>query len=353
MIVIAKQMSYSTNSDLGFDKDAVMMIPISSEYEKAKMVKGEFENLAGVEEVTLCLAAPASNNANWSTDVYFDNSPKQEGFLVSVKAGDEKYLNTFGLKLVAGRNVFPADSAREFVVNEAFARKMNLKSPDELLGKMLIVNNDENKGPIVGVVRDFHDLSFHAEINPIAIFTNPDIYNTYAVKLNTANLTTTMAALEKTWKASHPDQLFGYEFLDDDIASFYEAETLMLKLIQAFSALALFIGCLGLYGLVSFMAAQKTKEIGICKVLGSSVAQILWIFGKEFARLIVIAFVIAAPLAWWLMSGWLADFEFQIDIGAGIFVWALLGTFLVAFATVSFQAVRAALMNPVQSLRSE
>lgn len=162
-----------------------------------------------------------------------------------------------------------------------------------------------------------------------------------------------MATLEKTWKASHPDQLFGYEFLDDDIASFYEAETLMLKLIQAFSALALFIGCLGLYGLVSFMAAQKTKEIGIRKVLGSSVAQILWIFGKEFARLIAIAFVIAAPLAWWLMHNWLADFEFQIDIGAGIFVWALLGTFTVALATVSYQAVRAALMNPVRSLRSE
>ena len=352
MIVIAKQMNYSTNADLGFDKEAVVMIPIASDYSKAKTVKGEFENMAGVQDVTLCYGAPATSS-NWETTPYYDNDPKEQEFRVSVKAADANYVRTFGLTLVAGRNIFPADSAREFVVNEAFARKLNLKSPDELLGKMLIVNSDDNKGPIVGVVRDFHDLSFHEEINAIAIFTNPDLYNAFAVKINAVNLTTTMAALESKWKASHPGQLFEYEFVDDDVASFYETETLMLKLIQAFSALALFIGCLGLYGLVSFMAAQKTKEIGIRKVLGSSIAQILWIFGQEFARLIAIAFVIAAPLAWWLMDNWLAEFKFQIDIGVGIFVWALLGTFLVALITVSYQAVRAALMNPVHSLKSE
>ncbi len=353
MIVIAKQMSYSVNSDLGFDKEAIVTVPIAADYQKGKTLKGELERLAGVEQVTMCFATPASNNGSWNTTPYYNNDPKEQEFRVSVKAADANYLETFGLELIAGRNVFPADSAREMIVNEAFARKLNLKSPEELLGKTLVVSDSENKGPIVGVVKDFHDLSFHEEINPIAIFTNPGLYNTYAVKLNAANLTTTMAAIEKTWKENHPGQLYSYEFLDDDIASFYETETLMLKLIQTFSALALFIGCLGLYGLVSFMATQKTKEIGIRKVLGSSVAQILWIFGKEFARLILIAFVIAAPLAWWLMSGWLADFEFKVPIDAGVFVWALLGTFLVAFATVTYQSVRAALMNPVKSLRSE
>ena len=353
MIIVTKQMNYSTNSDLGFDKDAIVTIPIASDYQQGKALKGEIEQLAGVEEVTMCFATPASNNENWYTVPYYNNDPKEEGFLISVKAADADYLKAFGLSLVAGRNIFPADSAREMVVNEAFARKLNLKSPEELIGKMLAVNDEDTKGPIVGVVKDFHDASLREEITPIAIFTAPEFYNSFAIKLNAANLTTTMAALEKTWKARHPDQLFDYEFLDDDIASFYETETLMLKLIQVFSALALFIGCLGLYGLVSFMAAQKTKEIGIRKVLGSSIAQILWIFGKEFSRLIVVAFVIAAPLAWWLMQSWLADFEFQADMGAGIFIWALLGTFFVAFATVSFQAVKAALMNPVESLRSE
>ncbi|GHB83718.1 ABC transporter permease [Persicitalea jodogahamensis] len=353
MIVIAKQMSFSVNSDLGFDKDAVVTVPIAADYQKGKTMQGELEQLAGVESVTMCFATPASNNSNWNTTPYYDNDPKEQEFRVSVKAADANYLETFGLELVAGRNVFPSDSAREMIVNEAFARKLNLKAPEELLGKTLVVSNGDNKGLIVGVVKDFHDLSFHEEINPIAIFTNPGLYNTYAIKLNAADLTTTMAAIEKAWKESHPGQLYSYEFLDDDIASFYETEALMLKLIQTFSALALFIGCLGLYGLVSFMAAQKTKEIGIRKVLGSSIAQILWIFGKEFGRLILIAFVIAAPLAWWLMRNWLADFEFQAKFGAGVFIWALLGTFFVAFATVSYQAVRAALMNPVTSLRSE
>ncbi len=352
MIVIAKQMSYSANADLGFDNEAVVMIPVAADYPQGKALKGEMEQLSGVKNVTMCYAAPATNNGGWNTSPRYDNDPEEQEFLVSVKAADADYVESFGLSLVAGRNVFPADTAQEFVVNEAFARKLNLKSPQELLGKNLLLNGDI-EGPIVGVIKDFHDASLRDEIHPVAIFTAPDFYNNYAVKINPGNITATMAVLEKTWKARHPDQLFDYEFLDDDIASFYETETLMLKLIQVFSALALFIGCLGLYGLVSFMAAQKTKEIGIRKVLGSSIAQILWIFGKEFARLIVIAFVIAAPLAWWLMQNWLADFEYQADIGAGIFVWALLGTFIVAFATVSYQAVRAALMNPVRSLRSE
>lgn len=351
LIVIAKQLNYAKKSDLGFTKDAVVMIPVVSDYQKAKAVKGEFEKLAGVEGVALCFGAPATSNNNWTTSLYYNNDPDQQAFQVSVKAADADYLKTFGLTLVAGRNLFPADSAREFVVNEAFARKLNLKSSGELLGKPLKIG--DNKGTIVGVVKDFHDLSFHDEINPIGIFTAPGLYFNYAVKINTGNVAATMAALQKTWRANHHDKLYEYEFLDDDIATFYETEALMLKLIQVFSALALFIGCLGLYGLVSFMAAQKTKEIGIRKVLGSSIAQIIWLFGREFARLILIAFVIATPLAWWLMKGWLADFKFRIEIGAGIFVWALLATFVIAFSTVSYQAIRAALMNPVKSLRSE
>lgn len=167
------------------------------------------------------------------------------------------------------------------------------------------------------------------------------------------NIAATMAAIEKTWSKMYPDQVYQYEFLDDHIALFYETEALMLKLIQAFSLIAIFIGCLGLYGLVSFMASQKTKEIGIRKVLGSSIGQILWIFGKEFSRLILMAFVIAAPIAWWLMNSWLQDFKFPIDIDAWVFVTTILVTLTVAGLTVSYQALKAALMNPVKSLKAE
>ena len=313
MIVIARQMHYSQQSDLGFNKDAVMMLPIASSPQQAKTVKTQLQHIAGVEEVSLCYSAPASNNY-WQSTPRYDNRTEEEVFRISVRTADNDYLKTFGLKLIAGRNLFPSDTVKEFLVNETLAKKLNLSSPLELLGKNLRVNGNMT-GPIVGIVKDFHDHSFHEEINAVCIPSSIDNYNNYAVKINTANVPATMAAIEKTWSKLHPDQLYEYEFLDEHIASFYATEALMLKLIQAFSLIAIFIGCLGLYGLVSFMAAQKTKEIGIRKVLGSNLPQILWIFGKEFGRLILTAFVIAAPIAWWIMNHWLQDFKFHIEIG--------------------------------------
>ena len=150
-----------------------------------------------------------------------------------------------------------------------------------------------------------------------------------------------------------PNNIYESKILDVSVAEFYETEDLMLKLVQVFSFIAIFIGCLGLYGLVAFMAAQKTKEIGIRKVLGSSVAQVLWLFGKEFSRLIIIAFVVAAPLAWWAMHAWLQDYKFRINISIWFFVIAVLITFIVAAITVGYQATKAALANPVKSLRTE
>ena len=175
----------------------------------------------------------------------------------------------------------------------------------------------------------------------------------YGLQLNMANAQTTLAAVEKIWAKAFPDQIYEHQFFDERIARFYETESIMLKLIQTFSGIAIFIGCLGLYGLVSFMVAQKTREIGIRKVLGSSIGSIIWIFGKEFSRLIIIAFIVAAPLAYWLMNSWLQDFKFKIDIKLEVFVLAIVSTFVVAALTVGYQVVRAALMNPVRSLKAD
>lgn len=354
MVVIANQMKYAQQSDLGFIKDAIVTVPIPSgtDLSKQKTIKNQFAALSGVEKASVFFRPPASGS-NWSTSIKFDNRAEDEIFRVNVKSADEQYLSTFGLELVAGRNVFAADSMRECVVNETFIRKLNLTSPQDVIGKMVSMNGGSNTGPIVGVVKDFHDRSFHEEINPVVITTLTSNYDNYGLKLNMANAPVTLAAVEKIWTQAYPDQIYEYQFLDEDIAEFYETESIMLKLIQTFSGIAIFIGCLGLYGLVSFMVAQKTKEIGIRKVLGGSISNIIWIFGKEFSRLIVIAFIVAAPLAWWLMHGWLQDFKFHIDIKVDVFILAIASTFVVATLTVGYQVIKAALMNPVKSLKSE
>ncbi|MEP7373282.1 MAG: ABC transporter permease [Chitinophagaceae bacterium] len=353
MIVITQQMRYATKSDLGFNKDAVIMIPhgFDSLTIAQKTLKDELAAIPGVEMVSQCYAAPSSQE-DWNTSIRFDTRTEEESFLTSIKAADDQYVKTFDLQLMAGRNMFPSDTVREFLVNETTVKKLGLKSPGDAIGKKIFFNGNMS-GTIAGVVKDFHDGSFHSDIKAVCITTNSEDYSNYAVRINMNKMKSALPALEKQWSSIHPDKIYEYQFLDEKIAEFYETEETMLKLISAFSFIAIFIGCLGLYGLVSFMAAQKTKEIGIRKVLGSSVKEILWIFGKEFARLILIAFLIAAPTAWWLMNNWLQDFKYRVPVSAWIFLMAIGITLFIAGITVVYQSVKAAIANPVKSLRTE
>jgi ABC-type antimicrobial peptide transport system permease subunit len=353
MIVIASQMRYSTKSNMGFDKEAVVMIPVASESSPTTMnsLKNQLSGIAGVENVSLCFAAPASEDS-WETYAKIVTGTEDEGLSVSCRAADEQYVSLFGLELIAGRNLFPSDSVREFIINEAFARKLNVSSPEELIGKKLTVNTTLT-GPIVGVVKDFHDQSFHEVIKPIFITTFPDVYNAYAVKINGANVRNTLAELEKTWTAMHPDKIYEYQFLNEQIAEFYQTEELMLILIQVFAGIAVFIGCLGLYGLVSFMAVQKTKEVGIRKVLGATAYQILWLFSKEFLSLIGIAFLIAAPVAYYFMQQWLDNFTYSVPFSSGYFALALGASILITLFTAGYKSIKSAFANPVKSLHNE
>jgi ABC-type antimicrobial peptide transport system permease subunit len=208
-------------------------------------------------------------------------------------------------------------------------------------------------GTIVGVVKDFHNNSFHEAIDPLCITTRNEWYSSCAVKISPDRLSYTLAALEVVWKETFPDHVFKYEFLDEQIARFYKLDNMIFQLIQASAIIAIVICCLGLYGLASFMASQKTKEVGVRKVLGASAKNILWLFGKEFTILLIIAFAIAAPLAWWVMSNWLENFIYRIVIGVGIFILAIASTFLIAVITVGYKSLTAALANPVDSLRNE
>jgi ABC-type antimicrobial peptide transport system permease subunit len=343
-------MKYFRNADLGFNQQEILMIPMGSHDEKTKTLKQQFLQLPDVQNVTQCFSAPASN-ASWGTSIRFDSRDENEDFSTQFKGGDEDFIATFGLTLIAGRNLLPADTVREIIVNETMVEKLG-ETPEGILGKPLTFNGNV-KGAVVGVVKDFHDRSLHNDISPIFITTYSENFHAYAVKINMSDLKNTLASLEKTWLTMYPDLLYTHTFLEEETAEFYAAEETMMSVVEIFSFIALFIGCLGLYGLVSFMSVQKTKEIGIRKVLGGSLQHILWIFGREFTQLIFVAFVVAAPVAWMLMSTWLSNFEYKIPLSPWIFAADLAVIGFVALVTVGFRSARAALMNPVNALRSE
>ncbi len=352
-IVIASQMHFSKNTDMGFTKDAIISLPIPiSDKVKMNTLRTRLSGVAGVEKITLCYQPPASGSNN-STGIRYDNRAEDEHWSINVKNADADYLGTFGLKLVAGRNFFPSDSAREILVNETFVKKLNIKSPQEVIGKRVSINGGSTVAPIAGVVKDFHNYSFHSEISALCILPDNNNYRTCAIKVNMKNIQPAMAAMEKIWNETYPDYLYAYEFLDERIARFYEGDTMTLKLIEAFAIIAIIIGSLGLYGLVSFMAVRKTKEIGVRKVLGADLKDILWLFGKEFTRLLLVAFVIAAPVGWWAMSQYLQEYKNRISLHPGIFLLAIAATFLIAAITVGYRSVKAAAANPVTSLRTE
>jgi hypothetical protein len=257
----------------------------------------------------------------------------------------------FKIPLIAGRNLFPSDTIREYLLNETAVKALGLKKPNEAVGKPVSING--RRGTIVGVVKDFHFRSLRMAIEPLCLTTHSGVYNSCGLKINLSNIAATLSALQAEWSKIYPSSIFTYHFLDEDVERFYKLDNMLLRLIQAFAAVAIFVGCLGLYGLVSFMANQKTKEIGVRKVLGANTSDILWLFGKEFVRLLMIAFLLAAPLAWWVMDSWLSEFAYHIEPGAGVFALAIIASLVVASLTVAFRSIKASRINPIKTLRSE
>ena len=352
-VVIMGQMRYAMNSDLGFDKEAIVMVKMGNDsLPLKKALKNELMRIPGVEQVSLCNDAPAAESG-WLTNITLGEATNEFDFLTNMKMVDEDYLSTFGLRLVSGRNLIQSDTVREILVNEALLNKLGITSADEALGMVIKANGGNMKGTVVGIVRDFHGKSFHEQINPAILASALNYYESYAIKINLQDSKNILEQIGSVWKENYSGMPFEYEYLDDRIARFYKTEATILAAVQLFSGIAIFIGSMGLYGMISFMVVQKTKEVGIRKVMGSSSYQIVWIFGKEFARLIVLAFLLAAPLGWYLMNNWLRNFEFKIQQGIDIYLLTLGFSFLVAALTISFQTVRAARTNPAISLKSE
>jgi putative ABC transport system permease protein len=350
-IVVSSQMNHFINSEMGFKHDAILQMPVpQQDAVKLATLKTQLKSIPSIEKVSYLWTPPMSQSHN-TTNARYDTRQQDEKFQLNTKYVDEDFLELYDIKLLTGRNIAHSDTMRETLVNEEMVKRLGEKSNDKVLNKILNFNG--KNVTIVGVVQDYHVMTLHEKIPPLAITSSTEMFQTVAVKMNMADAQNTIKKMDKIWSATFPDFVFEYEFYDEAIGKMYQMETAMLGLIQAFALIAILIGCLGLYGLVSFMVAQKTKEIGVRKVLGASVGQILWLFGKEFTFLIIIAFIIAAPAAWWVLNGWLQDFEYRISIGAGVFAAAILLTGIIAIITVGWQSSRAALANPVKSLRTE
>jgi ABC-type antimicrobial peptide transport system permease subunit len=270
---------------------------------------------------------------------------------------DTAYLHLYQIPLVAGRNLQPFDSTREFLINEQAVHFLGFKSAEEAIGKEL--SRDKGKNfPIVGVVKDFHARSLHDSIYATVMQINPSDFYNMSLKLATAGkgvdaFKKTMAQVENHWKSIYPGDKFRYSFVDEDIAKFYDNERKMSKVMRTATGVAIFISCIGLFGLVSFTVARRTKEIGIRKILGASVSSIVQLLSRDLLGLVGISILLGSPIAWYFAHQWLQNFAFRVPIQWWIFVLAGLIALVIALGTVGYQAVRAALMNPVQSLRNE
>jgi len=242
---------------------------------------------------------------------------------------------------------------KEYLVSETFVRRLGFTRPEDVLNKDIDMWGDQLKGPIVGVMKDFNALSFRKAVEPVLVTTIKDFYSKAGIKMETSKIPVVLKKVENLWSEVYPDYVYESKFLDAKIENFYTQENRLSQLYKIFAVLAIFLSCLGLYGLVSFMAVQRVKEVGIRKVLGASVNSIILLFSKEFLLLIGIAFVIAAPLAWYYMQDWLQDFVYRINISWWLLLLAGIMAIVVALITVSFQAVKAAIANPVKSLRTE
>jgi putative ABC transport system permease protein len=354
-LIIVKQMNFFSNQPLGFDKDAIVNIPVptdSLDNTKLFYLKQQLVNVNGIQSVSFNSNTPVEDNTdNWSM-FSFDHSPKQVDFYSIFKSADNDYVPTYRLPLVAGRNLEVSDTMREFLVSEMLVKNLGIANPQDALNKE-IKFSDEYKGNIVGVLKDFNTRSLRDGLAPMVITTMRINYNEASIKLVAKDVAPVMKSIEKIWNTTYPDFLYEYKFLDDKIASFYKQENQLSQLYKIFAAIAIFLSCLGLYGLASFMAVQRIKEVGVRKVLGATVASIVYLFSKEFALLITIAFAIATPIAWYFMNQWLQHFTFRIGLSWWIFLAGGIASIAIAMLTVSFQAIKAAIANPVKSLRTE
>lgn len=349
--VVYQQMSFIQNSDLGFDQEKIIyMNPPTSLWEKREVFKGALLTHSSIESVTFSNRTPGMQSATWQYAFPGQNIDKRSMNTIIV---DHDYMKTFGLEIVDGRafsTEFATDSTDAYIVNEAAVEELMMEKP---VGSSMQALDGHEPGHIIGVVKNFHYRSLHRKIEPLVIRMDSRNMWCTSVKFGSGNLKDQLATVEKEWKKIAPEHPFTYTFVDDTIEEQYKTEQNTGVLIGSFSALAIIIACLGLLGLTAFMTEQRKKEIGVRKVLGASVSGIIVLLSRDFSRLVLLSFVVVVPIAWYAMNQWLADFAYKIDINPLVFLGAGLLILLIAFLSVFYQAFKAAVVNPSETLRNE
>jgi len=355
VLIVISQMNYFRNAPLGFNKDSVLLVRVPLDppsQAKFQTLKNRLLEQSDIKDVSYSTFSP-SDDQHWDSDFRFNNSTKQSDFNADLKWADVDYFKMYGLKFIAGRPYAKTDTVREFVVNQTFLKKLGITNPQEIIGKRLNFWGGILDAPIVGVIKDFKSYSLHDPVKPVVMGCWKENYELMNIKIAGSDVRGTLAFIKSNFDETFPNYVYESKFLDQKIENFYVAETQLSSLYSIFAGIAILISLLGLYGLVSFMASQKTKEVGIRKVLGASTGSILYLFSKEFTILIVIAFFIATPIAYYIMNGWLDDFAYRITPGIGLFLLTIAGSLLMAWITVSYKAIKAARTNPAETLKHE
>jgi predicted permease len=356
VLIVVSQMNFFKNASLGFEKAYIINVPVPGDsitHTKMDYMRDQLLANNNIQNVSFSFATPSSETNDWNSDFKFDHSTKNTNFSANLKWADPDYFKTYNLQFVAGRPYYSSDTVREFVVNETLLRKLGIRNAQDAIGKQINFWDGNKVANIVGVIRDFNSYSLRQPMAPVVLSTWKDVYQTINIKIKSGAEKSVLPFVEKLWNQAYPDYVYQYKFLDETIRNFYKQEEQLSQLYKIFAGIAIFISCLGLYGLVSFMAAQRTKEIGIRKVLGASARNIVYLLSKEFTLLIIIAFVISAPIAYYIMHQWLQNYTYRISLGASIFVLAIVSSVIIAWITVGHRAIKAAMANPVKSLRTE
>lgn len=354
-LLVSKQINYSIHSDMGFTTEAIVSFeqPRDTVASHGKRLLSEIIALPGVATASTGFFSPGGNMVAF-TNVSYNNGKEELKPNTQIRWGDPNFIKVYDIKLIAGHNVSPSDEIKEFLVNESYAHAIGFPHAEDALNHFLKFN-DKNI-PIVGIMKDFHDGSTHSAINPLVMGGNNG--SIFHIKLKPNNVSgiawsATLASIQKSFHQFYPEEDFSYSFFDENIAKMYQTELETAGLLKWATALTVFISCLGLLGLVIYTTNTRTKEIGVRKILGASVSNIVTILSKDFVQLVLIAFVIAAPLGWWAMYTWLQSFVYKTSMSWWIFVISGAGMLLIALITLSVQTIKTATANPVKSLRTE